>query len=573
MVSKNQTNILNMVLHVSMCFMISLMVSWTDAYTESCDASLLTMKNVTECPTDKESYEKAADMKNCSSISDSCKKRVQYHCVLNSELNGLVEVCATSIYIFDKVCAKFDENLKGIIRVDGLECQNFSSPCPISYNSTETYKYPGCFDVRSTTVSTLTTTSMENLGSTKKSVIPARNDRQKVVPIVFGVLSALALLTVILISFVFLRRRKLLCFKIGENTDRMAEEKKQLVQLPRYQENRKKAKVKAEVSMEVQDKRKLLETAVNFLIESLKKPNEGWTKESITEQVDNTINKIQEVGDRVLLKTFITKLAEDPDIQKRLIPCGAEMYQLLLSVQDKYDATKSILEKGCISLVLYFDDDNSLKRFVNDFKTRDVDFIKCISKLLLNKNFLSIFQIHPEIVTWKTSTVKVFQGSELMEELNLERPIVGTYKDFTEDIIEVHMQAQVSKEVTPIYPSLPAAAEAEAHKGMNTAGKLQEEQILDGFDSTPNAYPAYKHVQTREKSFEECKVGSIKDRAWDFARDGFYYEGYDLETTCFHCGTQKGDWKKGADIHAEHMSLNQTCEFVKYVQLHILKTK
>ncbi|XP_062569651.1 uncharacterized protein LOC134231692 [Saccostrea cucullata] len=431
MVTETQTNNLNMVLHVSVCFVISLMVSWTDAFTESCNASLLTIKHVTECPTDKESYEKAENMKNCSSISESCKKRVQYHCVLNSELNGLVEVCATSINIFGRACAKFDENLKGIIRVDGLECQNFSSPCPISYNSTETYKYPGCFDVRLTTVSTFTSTSWEDLGSSKNSVISARNDQQSgvpIVPIVLGVIFALALFTVILAIYI-LRRKQKLCFKTVE--DRIEEREVAL------QENRKNAKIKAVVYTEVQEKKKLLETAVNFLLESLKNTNDGWTKKTITEQVDNTINKIQEAGDRELLKTFIIKLTKDPDIQKSLIPIGAEMCQLLLSVQDKYEATKSTLEKGCISLVLYFDDDNCLKKFVKDFETRDVDFIKCISKLLLNKNFLSIFQIHPEIVKWKTSTVKIFQGSEQLDEINLERPIIGTYKDFTEDIEEI----------------------------------------------------------------------------------------------------------------------------------------
>lgn len=327
-----------MVLHVSVCFVISLMVSWTDAFTKSCDASLLTIKNVTECPTDKESYEKAANMKNCNSISESCKKGVQYHCVLNSELNGLVEVCATSIFVFGRACAKFDENLKGIIRVDGLECQNFSSPCPISYNSTETYKYPGCFDVRLTTVSTFTSTSWEILGRTKNSVISAQNDRQSgvpTVPIVLGVI--FALFTVILAIFILRRKRKL-CFKTGE-----------------------------------------------------------------------------------------------------------DMIEL-----------------------------QAVER----------DFAAC--------------------------------------------PLLG---------------------------------------------KLQEEQILNEFDSTPNKYPAYKNVETREKSFGDCKISSIKDRAWDFARDGLYYEGYDDVTTCFHCGTQKGDWKEEADIHAEHLTLNQNCEFVKYVQLHILKTK
>lgn len=78
---------------------------FVDSFTERCDASLLTVKHVTECPTDLTSYERAAKQMNCQNLAiDFTKcKRFEYHCLLSENLKSLVEVCAPSIGIVGKL--------------------------------------------------------------------------------------------------------------------------------------------------------------------------------------------------------------------------------------------------------------------------------------------------------------------------------------------------------------------------------------------------------------------------------------------------------------------------------------
>lgn len=113
-------------------------ISFPEAFTEPCNASLQTIKNVTKCPANRSSFETAARRKNCSSLAGEARncKSFQYHCVLGIDLKSAIELCAPSINIIDHVCTTFSFYYKSIIRVHELTC----SECPWSYNSTNAYQ-------------------------------------------------------------------------------------------------------------------------------------------------------------------------------------------------------------------------------------------------------------------------------------------------------------------------------------------------------------------------------------------------------------------------------------------------
>eukprot|EP00105_Crassostrea_gigas_P040445 XP_019924593.1 PREDICTED: uncharacterized protein LOC105332542 isoform X1 [Crassostrea gigas] len=118
-------------------------ISFPEAFTEPCNASLQTIKNVTKCPANRSSFETAARRKNCSSLAGEARncKSFQYHCVLGIDLKSAIELCAPSINIIDHVCTTFSSYYKSIIRVHELTC----SECPWSYNSTNAYQYQQCY--------------------------------------------------------------------------------------------------------------------------------------------------------------------------------------------------------------------------------------------------------------------------------------------------------------------------------------------------------------------------------------------------------------------------------------------
>lgn len=123
------------------------------AFTE-CQKSLLTVRNVNTCPKDGTSWQMAASRMNCESVQQECSKALgldpqrfvfQYHCLINSWMNALVEVCALNRSILG-YCAEF--NTDGALIQDNyhLDCRKFDPPCPNIYNSAEAYKYQSCYD-------------------------------------------------------------------------------------------------------------------------------------------------------------------------------------------------------------------------------------------------------------------------------------------------------------------------------------------------------------------------------------------------------------------------------------------
>uniref|UniRef100_K1R548 Uncharacterized protein n=1 Tax=Magallana gigas TaxID=29159 RepID=K1R548_MAGGI len=101
--------------------MVEQKISFPEAFTEPCNASLQTIKNVTKCPANRSSFETAARRKNCSSLAGEARncKSFQYHCVLGIDLKSAIELCAPSINIIGR-----NGNTHGVVifAVTALTC-------------------------------------------------------------------------------------------------------------------------------------------------------------------------------------------------------------------------------------------------------------------------------------------------------------------------------------------------------------------------------------------------------------------------------------------------------------------
>ncbi|XP_062602591.1 uncharacterized protein LOC134264307 [Saccostrea cucullata] len=145
-----------------------------------CEISILTLRFVEKCPEDKESWARAAQRLNCESISQSCAESLkppfrnqnyifQYHCVINSYRNATMEVCALNRTILG-FCAEF--NIHGAVIQDNYDadCKQHTRPCPSSYNSAESYKYPSCYEMAQRNRKTGTETEEDKIHSSASSM-------------------------------------------------------------------------------------------------------------------------------------------------------------------------------------------------------------------------------------------------------------------------------------------------------------------------------------------------------------------------------------------------------------------
>ncbi|XP_061169227.1 uncharacterized protein LOC133178540 isoform X2 [Saccostrea echinata] len=109
---------------------------------EFCGISKLTREVVDSCPSDKESWNEAAEKFNCLQYEGKCTRTLEYHCLINPWQNITVAVCAPSTRIRSGHCAEYNAR--------GGKIQEFYIPncksCTRDYMSTEAYKYQECYE-------------------------------------------------------------------------------------------------------------------------------------------------------------------------------------------------------------------------------------------------------------------------------------------------------------------------------------------------------------------------------------------------------------------------------------------
>ncbi|XP_062570639.1 uncharacterized protein LOC134232660 isoform X2 [Saccostrea cucullata] len=184
----------------------------------ACEESLETISYTSKCPSDFEEYQVAALRKNCSKYKNECRS-FEYHCVLNDDTTKIMEVCAPSRYIQFGKCAEFNIGLRSIRRVFFSDCTTFKHPCPISYNSTESYRYSDCFNIlviKSTTMIAPKNTTENRNGSSTTDLPMLENQissgketkENSITAILLGIGIAVVLLLAAICYVVLRRKRK-----------------------------------------------------------------------------------------------------------------------------------------------------------------------------------------------------------------------------------------------------------------------------------------------------------------------------------------------------------------------------
>lgn len=292
----------------------------------------------------------------------------------------------------------------------------------------------------------------------------------------------------------------------------------------------------------------MLECPVNLLIRHLRDPDESWTKEMIISHVENMIQRLVNSNEEQLFISFMKSLNNDEKIATTLLRCGKKMFELVSSIQERYSARNIAFTDGCVCVTFSFADVNDLENYLEKVRNKDEQLITDLSRILLNKTLLSIFDINPTLVTWNASELKVFKGSQLLKTEAFQETLTGSSKDFigfSED------------DATETYKKTPYFKLSE--------GSEDFIKKYDMFSSKePSKYPGYMKYKTRAKSFNGA-VQWMEVKKEEFAKYGFLYHGFALKTTCFHCGCLKGDWTEQDDILSTHVSLKKSCAYVQYL--------
>ncbi|XP_055999082.1 uncharacterized protein LOC125657004 [Ostrea edulis] len=112
-------------------------------------------------------------------------------------MTGLVEVCTTSRYILSRRCAEFNTGYKTIRDSYSTNCTGFDPPCPLYYNSTETYKYSDCYRMFEIETNTI--------GTAKKTFEINEVDSTLTTKIVLTISPAIVMITILIL---------IACFKV-----------------------------------------------------------------------------------------------------------------------------------------------------------------------------------------------------------------------------------------------------------------------------------------------------------------------------------------------------------------------
>lgn len=558
-----------------------------DAFIVSCNASLQTVTRVTMCPSDLSAYEKAVRKKNCSSLAPDIQtcQSFQYHCVLSDDLKYAIEVCAPSMIIIGHVCTKFSTRYGSIMRIAGFACNDSVITCPYGYNSTQAFLHTLCYAKISGQFTTDIPLSKE--GVTKRDTI--EKDKEKINKnSMWWILLVLLIMGFVIGVFFFCKWRFTvrgrtagisnnriripslqeeqdapMCaplliseepanqlFQEDPNTmhintnEEMSEREQSNTNYDSYYQ----ASTKTTLNASSERDQLMLECPVNLLIRHLRDPDESWTKEMIISHVENMIQRLVNSNEEQLFISFMKSLNNDERIATTLLRCGKKMFELVSSIQERYSARNIAFTDGCVCVTFSFANVNDLENYLEKVRNKDEQLITDLSRILLNKTLLSIFDINPTLVTWNASELKVFKGSQLLKTEAFQETLTGSSKDFIgfseDDAIETYKK-------TPYF-------------------KLSEgsEDFLKKYDmfssKEPSKYPGYMKYKTRAKSFNGA-VQWMEVKKEEFAKYGFLYHGFALKTTCFHCGCLKGDWTEQDDILSTHVSLKKSCAYVQYL--------
>ncbi|XP_062584148.1 uncharacterized protein LOC134245929 [Saccostrea cucullata] len=156
-----------------------------------CPDSIKTLSVVPNCPENVTEWTKAASKKNCSSRTQNCTEpsNFMYHCLINTFLDKMIEVCAPTAFITD-FCCEFNTRGAVIQRNYRADCRNFPiKPCDKPYFSYEVYKHPECYALIKNPSERGTTEMSTHITSTISGNEDGFLDFSDILPIILALIS------------------------------------------------------------------------------------------------------------------------------------------------------------------------------------------------------------------------------------------------------------------------------------------------------------------------------------------------------------------------------------------------
>lgn len=99
-------------------------------------------RNVQSCPKSEEEWKEASRL--------NCQKNDEYHCVRDALKTKLISLCTPNIPILGKVCVEYNI-YGGVLQRSG---DAYCRSCSHVYNSTDIWKYPECFTLKTDNIQT-----------------------------------------------------------------------------------------------------------------------------------------------------------------------------------------------------------------------------------------------------------------------------------------------------------------------------------------------------------------------------------------------------------------------------------
>lgn len=153
-----------------------------------------------------------------------------------------------------------------------------------------------------------------------------------------------------------------------------------------------------------------MKVCLKYLINNLKHPDETWTKEKILQHIEDAITTLEKNNEIKLLNNFLQKLRRDKHIFKTLMKCGEDFVAMLLSIKQRHNARNILLSEGSLCVTFCFINESNLEKFMQKLANNDDQLIKDLSRIILNKTVLNIFNIDPQLVWWTAATARIHLG-------------------------------------------------------------------------------------------------------------------------------------------------------------------
>lgn len=199
-------------MRINLLMMLILIGYWVSrAISYSCSVSRSTVQAVDDCPDSEEKWKEAAARKNCGAYASQCDepKSLMYHCVINAFVNQTLEVCAYRRIIVSGYCTEYNIGGNIIQQSFRTNCTQFTkNPCPLGYQSTDAYKYPGCYELtkRITAKTTLSTTNATHMNNDKQ--VDGGSSTDIILPVILVVVLVLIVVVLVGIYLILIRRKE-----------------------------------------------------------------------------------------------------------------------------------------------------------------------------------------------------------------------------------------------------------------------------------------------------------------------------------------------------------------------------